>query len=330
MKNKDEDIFKSMENDILNSTEINEETKQKILANILNLKSKKLNLMITGATGAGKSSTINALFKTECAKVGVGVNPETMDIKSYELNNLILWDSPGLGDGREKDNLHAKNIIKKLNELDNEGNPLIDLVLVILDGSTRDLGTSYELINSVIIPNLGENPSSRIIVAINQADVALKGRNPWNYVDNKPTIESEKFLQEKVKSVKERIKEATGIDVEPIFYVAGYKDESSEQKPYNLSKLLYLIINKTPSSKRVIFANNNISEDQEVWKDNDNIKNYNQEIKQSMFSSIIQNASAGALLGEQIGAAFGKVGSKTGAAIGAVVGGVVGFFTSLW
>lgn len=29
--------------------------------------------MITGATGSGKSSTINALFNTEVAKVGVGV-----------------------------------------------------------------------------------------------------------------------------------------------------------------------------------------------------------------------------------------------------------------
>lgn len=35
--------------------------------------------MITGATGSGKSSTINALFNMEVAKVGVGVNPETMN-----------------------------------------------------------------------------------------------------------------------------------------------------------------------------------------------------------------------------------------------------------
>lgn len=39
------------------------------------------------------------------------------------------------------------------------------MVLVLLDGSSRDLGTSYELINSVIIPNLGENAEKRIIVA---------------------------------------------------------------------------------------------------------------------------------------------------------------------
>ena len=72
-------------------------------------------------------------------------------IEKYELDNLILWDTPGLGDGREADNRHAKNIIQKLAEVDKDGNVLIDLVLIILDGSTRDLGTSYELINNVII-----------------------------------------------------------------------------------------------------------------------------------------------------------------------------------
>lgn len=118
-------------------------------------------MLITGATGSGKSSTINALFGTDTAKVGMGVDPETMDIQKYELDNLVLWDSPGLGDGKEKDQRHAKGIIKKLNELDKDGRPLIDLVLVILDGGSRDLGTSYELINQVIIPNLGERAQER-------------------------------------------------------------------------------------------------------------------------------------------------------------------------
>lgn len=136
--------------------------------------------MITGATGCGKSSTINAMFDTEVAKVGVGVDPETMEIEKYELDNLVLWDTPGLGDGKEADNRHAKNIIKKLSEVDENGDALIDLVLVILDGGTRDLGTSYELISSVIIPNLGKEKGNRILEAINQADMAMKGRN-WNY-----------------------------------------------------------------------------------------------------------------------------------------------------
>lgn len=66
-------------------------------------------------------------------------DPETMDITKYELDNLTLWDSPGLGDGRENDIRHSKNIIKKLNEVDDNKKALIDIVLVILDGSSKDL-----------------------------------------------------------------------------------------------------------------------------------------------------------------------------------------------
>ena len=201
-------FFESMESDILNAN-IPEEEKSKLMKNLLNLKKQKINLMITGATGVGKSSTINALFNTEKAKVGVGTT-------RYELDNLVLWDSPGLGDGKEADNRHAKNIINKLYEKDEHGNLLIDLVLVILDGSTRDLGTSYELINEVIIPNLGENKEGRILIAINQADAAMKGRY-WDSDNNRPEPPLQKFLDEKAESVKRRIKEATGLEVSPIY-----------------------------------------------------------------------------------------------------------------
>ena len=241
-------IYEAILNDIMNAS-ISENYKNKMLKNVMRLKAQKMNIMITGATGCGKSSTINAIFGTEVAEVGFGVDPETMEIRKYELDNLVLWDTPGLGDGKEADNRHTKNIIKKLSEVDKNGNALIDLVLVILDGGSRDLGTAYELISKVIIPNFGERKENRILVAINQADMAMKGRN-WNYDRNKPNWKLVNFLEEKVWSVQDRVYEATGIIVEPIYYSAGYKDGWGEQsRPYNLSKLLYYIVKAIPSEK---------------------------------------------------------------------------------
>jgi len=315
-----ENIFKTMETDILNSN-LDEGKKNKILKNILNLKEQKVNVMITGATGSGKSSTINALFSANVSKVGEGVDPETMDIQKYDLDNLTLWDTPGLGDGKATDNKHAKNIINKLNEKDKNGNALIDLVLVVLDGTSRDLGTSYELINNVIIPNLGEN-KKRILVAINQADMAMKGRN-WNAEENKPNDKLTKFLEEKVESVKRRIFEGTGVEVEPIYYSAGYKDDEEEQRPYNLSKLLYYIVQNTPKEKRVVYVDN-ISKDQNMWQDNDEILDYNKEIRNSFFESITEGASVGSDIGGEIGSIFGRTGEAIGSAVGGFVGGVVG------
>jgi len=316
MKN-EKNIFKDMEIDIKNA-DLDENTKQKLLKNVLKLKNQKVNLMITGATGCGKSSTINAMFNMDVAKVGIGVDPQTMEIQKYDLDNLILWDSPGLGDGKEKDIEHSKGIISKLKETDNAGNPLIDLVLIILDGGSRDLGTSYELINQVIIPHLGENAKKRILVAINQADVAMKGRY-WDFENNKPEQKLVEFLDEKVKSVKMRVKEATGVDIEPIYYSAGFKDEDEAQRPYNLSKLLYFIVKNTPSEKRLAYVNTT-SDNKEMWEDNDELDEYGKKIKQSFFESVRENASDGADLGGSIGSVFGR----TGEAIGRTVGGVVG------
>jgi GTP-binding protein HSR1-related protein len=276
-------IFEEMENDIMKSN-VPEKDKIKMMKNLSNLKEQKINLMITGATGCGKSSTINALFDLDVAKVGTGTKPETMEITRYDLDNLILWDSPGLGDGKEADARHVKGIISKLLEKDQKGNFLIDLVLVILDGSSRDLGTSYNLINEVIIPNLGEDKKSRILVAINQADVAMKGRY-WNYKENKPEPKLLEFLDDKVKSVSKRIKESTGLDITPIYYSAGFKEETEKQNPYNLSKLLYYIIKHTPKEKRASYAQN-INQNAEMWIDSDGLKNYKKGIFDELSDAI--------------------------------------------
>ncbi len=244
---------------------MSESEKLRLNKKLLEYQEKKINLMITGCTGCGKSSTINALFdmerdpafaKQELAKIGTGVDPETMKISRYELGNLILWDSPGLGDGKDRDAQHRRNIINKLNEKDDKGDLLIDLVLVIVDGSNRDMGTSYELINNVIIPELGKNAEKRILVGINKADAAKSGRD-WDYENHRPLPSLEKFLNEKAESVKKRIHEATGVEIEPICYSAGYKEEGEPQEPsYNLAKLLTYIIRYTPKEKRLGYVDN--------------------------------------------------------------------------
>jgi len=144
-------IWEELEENILHSN-LDEAEKKDLFNQLIRLKSHKVNILFTGATGSGKSSTINAIFDMNLAIVGNRVDPETTDIQKYELRNLILWDSPGLGDSEIADLRHSQNIIDKLMEKDENGLPLIDVVLVIIDGSSRDMMTSYKLINGVIIP----------------------------------------------------------------------------------------------------------------------------------------------------------------------------------
>ena len=190
----------------------------------------------------------------------------------------------------------------------------------------------------MIIPNLGENKKNRILVAINQADVAMKGKY-WNVQENKPEEKLQEFLEDKVKSVKRRIKEATGIEIEPIYYSAGEKEEGyMQQKPYNLAKLLYYILQCTPEEKRLVYAQN-MNREEVMWKDNDDLQDYRKDILGEFLGSVTKGIAIGGAIGEALGSLVGLgqvgrvIGSVGGAIVGAasnIIGGVVDFFDGIF
>ena len=204
-----------------------------------------LDVMLIGGTGSGKSTTLNSIFQREVARVGESYDPETMSISNHRLNeDLRLWDTPGLGDGVEKDKQHSRNIIDKLYETFTKNSTrygLIDLVLVVVDGSNRDMGTTYKLLSSILLPNIDK---SRILVAINQADLAMSGHH-WDDLYNIPDHKLSSFLNDKADSIQRRVREAAGIDIiRPVCY--------SGAKGWNITKVLDLIIDNIPSQLRRI------------------------------------------------------------------------------
>lgn len=206
-----------------------------------------LDIALVGATGVGKSSTINKLFGSYVAEVGEGVEPQTLNIEAYKVSDVFrVYDTAGLGDGLERDREHAKNLTSLLLQQcaargENSTNKygLIDLALVILDGSNRDLGTTYKVLEQVVLQCIS---ADRVVVAINQADMAMKGRG-WNYLENIPQKELLDFLEEKSDSVKRRIEEATGIIINRPVYYSAYHE-------YNIDKLFDHIIDCMPMKRR--------------------------------------------------------------------------------
>ncbi|GHV30710.1 hypothetical protein FACS1894167_11980 [Synergistales bacterium] len=215
----------------------------KITSHLNAMQIRPLDVMVTGVTGSGKSSTLNMLFEKTIAKVGTGVDPETMDLNAYRLSDIMrFWDTPGLGDGVYNDRIHGKKLIDlmyKTYTIDNAEYGFIDIILVIIEGSNRDMGTTYKLLNDIIVPNF---QGDRILVAINQADVAMKSRH-WDSESNMPDSVLLDFLEEQAFSIQKRVKEATGISIiKPVYYSALYG--------YNVESFLDLIINNIPKQKR--------------------------------------------------------------------------------
>ena len=90
-------IFDSLQEEIMLS-DLSKTEKDRRISMLSNAKNRKINLMLVGASGSGKSSTINALFDMSVAKVGVGADPETKEITKFDFGNFTIWDTPGLGD----------------------------------------------------------------------------------------------------------------------------------------------------------------------------------------------------------------------------------------
>ena len=220
------------------------EYRKREIENRLNIAGyRPLDILVTGATGAGKSTTLNAILSGNAAKVGTGADPETMEIGDYSLNDRIrLWDTPGLGDGIDRDAIHSRKLVDMLYStytMNGKTYGLIDLVLVLVDGSSRDMGTVFKLIGNVILPNFQKE---RIIDTINQADIAMKGAH-WNKYTNTPDSELRAFLESKAVSVRTRIHEETGVWIpKPVCY--------SAEHDHNVKALYDKLIDSIPTRRR--------------------------------------------------------------------------------
>jgi len=243
-------------------------------------KNTNLNILIVGASGVGKSSTINALFddeqinKIDLPDIGISVEPTTQKITSYKINEMVLWDTPGLGDTKEQD-IEYKRMLTEILQQTKNNVAIIDFVIVILDGNTKDIGTSIDLINSVIIPNLGNEAEKRILVAINKIDT-IKNSRYWDRKLNKPEEHLESYLKTLVENISLRIHESTKLNINPIIYSVGNSDIN--QKPYNLLQIINSILMNLPNKKRAIVIKS-VNKDEKNWTDNINTKDQRKVIK---------------------------------------------------
>ncbi|NHA91731.1 GTPase [Helicobacter pylori] len=97
-----------MEHDNSLGGAFNKETGELNTDNLKGIKESKMNILLMGYTGSGKSSLINALFGKEIAKAGVG-KPITQHLEKYidEQKGLILWDTKGIEDKDYHDTMQS-------------------------------------------------------------------------------------------------------------------------------------------------------------------------------------------------------------------------------
>lgn len=181
--------------------------------------------LVLGATGVGKSSTINALTQKTMAKVGYGSEPKTQKLMGYGANGYVLWDTPGLGEGVNEDIRHIQHIKSLLSD---SSAYHISHILLIVEANKRDLGTVYKVIEEIVLPKY----SKSLTIVLNQADQAMKGRN-WDHSQHSPTMPLVEFLNNQTETIQVRVKENTGVAIKcPLYYSAATGFGVSELHQY--------------------------------------------------------------------------------------------------
>jgi len=136
----------------------------------INKKVNKPNILICGATGVGKSSFVNDVFKKNVARVGEGA-PITRGIKRYEDKELsiVLYDSEGYEVGEEKQDYFKEEILgvidKYKQEYPTELNKQIHEVWYFISAANKRITeTDIEVINLI------KNKKIPIAIVVTQID----------------------------------------------------------------------------------------------------------------------------------------------------------------
>lgn len=233
---------------IQNLNGLTNEQKEKIIEKYKE-SDKIVHILFIGKTGVGKSSTINALFGVEEAKVGDLVISCTQEIEEYKFcKNLIIYDSPGIGEP-SKDIINKKKIVDYLNKKDDNGNLLIDKAIFILDSNDLAYEESINFINQDLMPILGD--TKRLLIALNKID-QFKCGYLFDKENNKPTKELDEIMKQKIKDIKKHLKK----DCDIIYYCAGFEFKGKRIiSPYNINIFHDNIIKDMELGKRVAVYN---------------------------------------------------------------------------
>lgn len=125
------------------------------------IKSKKeLRIIVTGKTGAGKSSLLNCFVGTKLFNEGDDLDPCTLVVDQHKCERdgitVIAWDCPGLQDGTDNEEEYLKDLVEKT-----ERN--IDLMIYCVDMSAtratdlRVHGSAIQKLTEILGPGVWSN-----------------------------------------------------------------------------------------------------------------------------------------------------------------------------
>lgn len=130
----------------------------------------KCRIVLCGGSGAGKSSTINRICGKTLARAEFSPDPVTSQFQLIRYTQeILLLDTPGLGDSPNADQKRLKNIEKLFVDARSHADCCINRLLLITDINSRDLSSIFTILKSPAIQKARFH--FKLIIGVNQMDL---------------------------------------------------------------------------------------------------------------------------------------------------------------
>ncbi|RXJ74405.1 hypothetical protein CS022_02000 [Veronia nyctiphanis] len=264
------------------------------------VESSALNILFVSQSAETKNAAINAMFPT------IVLEENNKNIIPYQLNNLTLWDCPAWMTGSNSQTSLMMEIGALLDERDEYGQPLIDLVVTLADGSENKPYAAFQMLCDHIISERDPATRHQVVVAINYGDVQHADEN------NVFRLHAEKhktdWPQQVHSALQTAMKQRFGILAEAIEFEADtYLD-----RPTNLLALYRAMFEALPAEKAINLLNQDIEYRTNYWAYNTCLSDHMASFENTLFDYVWNKSLNGCRLDGRLGAFVGSNGEELG------------------
>ncbi|MFD2177921.1 hypothetical protein [Veronia pacifica] len=261
----------------------------------------KLNILCLSQSAGTKKATLSALFP------GMPIEAENRNIVPCTMNHLTVWDCPTWQSDEQISTSLLAELGALMDERDENDEPLIDLVLLLADGSKNQSYAGFQMLCDHLISLRDKDAADQMVIGINYAD-HQQSINDNPLMAAVGSRDASLWPQPVHTIIQKSVALRHGIQSEAVEFEAG----ESFTTPTNLLDLLRAMFVALPTEKGLVMLNQSVAFPANYWSYNTRLSDHLVAIENAFFDYIWDKSFDGCRLDGKLGAFVGDNGEELG------------------